>query len=237
MPKGKVIMLPMPIGPLSLAEMQSEAFVHTIRQTTSWVAENARTTRRFISSMQLGISIPELDIFELTADYSVAELHNFLNKKIALENIVVTSEAGLPGMADPGSAVALWAHKNDIEIFTFSGPGSIYMALCASGLNGQQFTFHGYCPIKEDALKKFIGQISQEVMQTGYTQIFIETPYRSDKILQALLQQLPDQLLLCVASGLHSEQQYLKTKTIAAWKKTGLVIGKQPAVFLVGQAS
>jgi 16S rRNA (cytidine1402-2'-O)-methyltransferase len=237
MPKGKVIMLPMPIGPLSQAEMRSEAFVNTIRNTRSWVAENARTTRRFISSLQLGITIQELDIFELDANFSLAELHNFLNKKIALENIVVTSEAGLPGMADPGSAVALWAHRNDIEIFTFSGPGSIYMALCASGLNGQHFSFHGYCPIKEDALKSFIGNIALETQQTGYTQIFIETPYRSDKIMQALLQHLPDQLLLCVASGLHSEHQYLKTKTIATWKKTALTIGKQPAVFLVGRAS
>jgi 16S rRNA (cytidine1402-2'-O)-methyltransferase len=234
MPKGKIVMLPMPIGPLSVAEMGSVHFMNTVRITRFWVAENARTTRRFISSLKLGIDIPTLDIFELNDGFQITELHQFLKKNIAMGNIAVTSEAGLPGMADPGSEVARWAHKNDTKIETFSGPGSVYMALCASGFNGQQFSFHGYCPIKEDDLKKFLAEMVVNVTKTGYTQIFIETPYRSDKILAAMLRALPDTLHLCIACGLHTEDGFIQTKTIAGWRLQNIAIGKQPAVFLLG---
>ena len=237
MAQGKIIMLPTPIGPLSIQEMNSPAFIETVINTRFWVAENARTTRRFISSLQLNINISELDIFELNADFSLVELQEFLKKNIVLGDIAVTSEAGLPGMADPGSEIARWAHKNDVIVQTFSGPGSVYLALCASGLNGQQFVFHGYCPIKEDALKTFISELTIQCAKTGYTQIFIETPYRSEKVFDNLLKFLPPEMNLCVAVNLQSDQSYLKTQKISEWQKKPKRLGKSPAVFLVGRAS
>jgi 16S rRNA (cytidine1402-2'-O)-methyltransferase len=228
-------MLPTPIGPKSLDEMKSDLFIHRMRITKKWVAENARTTRRFLSSLQLGIPIQELDIFELHDGYSIQELHEFLKLNIQNFDIGVTSEAGLPGMADPGSEVARWAHRNDISVEVFSGPGSVYMALCGSGLNGQQFTFHGYSPVKDEALKLFIQQISAEASKSGYTQIFIETPYRSDRLMAALLKWMPENLSLGISSGLHSETSFIKTKTAAEWNKAIPALGKQPTVFLVGK--
>ncbi|MBS3915273.1 MAG: SAM-dependent methyltransferase [Bacteroidetes bacterium] len=235
MPEHKILMLPMPIGPKSLEEMKTDLFIHRMRITKKWVAENARTTRRFLSSLQLGIPIQELEIFELNDGFSLQELHDFLKINIQNDHIGVTSEAGLPGMADPGSEVAKWAHRNDISVEVFTGPGSVYMALCGSGLNGQQFTFHGYSPVKDEALKTFIQEISAEASKSGYTQIFIETPYRSDRLMGALLKWMPENLCLGIASGLHTEASFVKTKTAAEWKKRIPVLGKQPTVFLVGK--
>jgi 16S rRNA (cytidine1402-2'-O)-methyltransferase len=130
----------------------------------------------------------------------------------------------------------LWAHKNDIRVNPVSGPGSIYLALMASGFNGQAFTFHGYCPIKEEPLKKFISDC-EKLAASGYTQIFIETPYRSDRILAQLLRELREETLLCIACGMHTENGFVATKSIAKWKREIPSLGKQPTVFLIGQAA
>lgn len=230
----KMYMVPMPIGNLSHREMNSELFLKVIKVTTVWVAENARTTRRFISSLQLGIEIDKLKIFELNRQYSTPELYAFLRENIVKSDIAITSEAGLPGMADPGGVAAMWAHDNDIELVSITGPGSVYLALSGSGLNGQQFTFHGYAPIKDPELKGFIQSICNQTISTGYTQIFIETPYRSDRILQALLTHCPAQIHLCIAEELQSDQAQLRTCKISDWRTQNHQIGKKPCVFLLG---
>ncbi|MCC7298815.1 MAG: SAM-dependent methyltransferase [Bacteroidia bacterium] len=231
---GKILMLPMPIGAHSWQEMCTPYLINTLKNTKYWVAENARTTRRFLSSLHMEIDIQNLVIFELNRDSNSTELSAFLSTHVKTNNIGVSSEAGLPGVADPGGKVASWGHQNGIEIVSFIGPGSIFLALSGSGLNGQQFTFHGYPPIKENDLKPFVLDLCKNVKNTGYTHIFIETPYRSDRMLKMLLDYGPSDIHLCLAVALHEENSLLKTQTLAGWKNNIPTLGKAPSVYLLG---
>jgi len=234
MVQNKILMVPTPLGSLSFSSLNNPEFIGLLMNTKFWVAENARTFRRFISAFNKEVKIDSLMIFELTRDFSRKELEQFLKNSIRLGNIGVVSEAGIPGMADPGSDVALWAHTNGIAVQALSGPGSIYLALSGSGLNGQQFTFHGYPPMKEPDLKLFIQQCEKTSRQSGYTQIFIETPYRSDRMLDFLLKYLSDETLLCIACNLHEPEGFTKTKKTKNWKSEKQILGKSPCIFLIG---
>lgn len=225
----------MPIGANSWNEMDTLNYREILTQNKTWVAENARTLRRFISSLKLGIVIDSLEIFEFGGHANLLELNKFLSEHIQHGNIVVTSEAGLPGMADPGGIVAYWAHQNNIPVRSISGPGSIYLALQASGLNGQQFIFHGYTPVKEEDLKTFIKDKAQQVKSAGYTHIFMETPYRTERLFTTLLDTLPADMALCIARDLHGEAEWIQTLPIELWRKSGMNVGKYPAVFLIGR--
>jgi 16S rRNA (cytidine1402-2'-O)-methyltransferase len=137
-------------------------------------------------------------------------------------------------MADPGAVVARWAHKNGIITVPLMGPGSVYLALCASGFNGQQFTFHGYCPIKEPELKAFLLKLHKEVLSSGYTQIFIETPYRNVRLVEFMIKTLPPLQNLCIVSSLHSDKQMIRNMTLKEWSESGFKPGKEPCVYLLG---
>lgn len=230
-----VYMTPIPIGENSYFELKNPKYINVISTTRYWVVENIRTMRRFMSEMRVGIEIDTIEFFEINKSYHPEELNNFLSKNIVFGNIGVASEAGLPGMADPGSVVALWAHKHGVTVFPLVGPGSLMLALIASGLNGQQFTFHGYAPIKENELKGFITEISKQTIRTGYSQIFIEAPYRSDRFLKALLQHLNPEIYLCIAYNLHNAGEWIKTQTVQEWRSDIPELGKTPCVFIAGK--
>jgi 16S rRNA (cytidine1402-2'-O)-methyltransferase len=234
MTKGKILLIPLPIGEKSAEQFITPFYLEIVKSTKFWVVENLRTTRRFLSSLQLGLEIDGLTFFELHRDFSVSDLHLFLKKHITLGDIGITSEAGLPGMADPGAVAVSWAHSNGVEVAPITGPGSVYLSLCASGFNGQQFVFHGYCPIKDDELDLFFKRIVRHQKETGYTQIFIETPYRNDRLLSYMIKSLPADLKVCIACNLQTPLQWIKTKSIADWKTAEIAIGKSPCVFLIG---
>lgn len=230
----RIIMFPIPIGELSINELRNPFYLDKLMNTRIWVVENVRTMRRYIASLKAGIDIENLVFFEMNRDATQGALDHFLTTHIKTDNIGVASEAGLPGMADPGAAVALWAHLHHVICEPLVGPGSLVLAQMASGLNGQQFTFHGYAPIKDPEMKSFIADCGKTAAKTGYTQIFIETPYRSDRFLQSILQNCPDSLYLCIAFSLHNADAWIKTQTIANWKKSPPQLGKSPCVFLLG---
>lgn len=230
----RIVMVPVPIGSLSAREVNSPYYHQHIRETRCWVVENVRTMRRFLASLKLGIDIDSLVFFELHRDFSRKALYEFLETHIASGNVGVASEAGLPGMADPGGLIALWAHENGVAVEPLVGAGSLMLALIASGLNGQQFTCHGYAPIKEPELKSFLQQTGKMAMQTGYTQIFIEAPYRSDRFMAQLCTHLPPGLFLCVARSLHEPDCSIVTKTVADWRSAVPNLGKAPCIFLIG---
>lgn len=229
-----VYMVPMPLGNLSAASMLHSDFTACITGIRCWIAENARTFRRFVSSLNMNISIDRLEIFELHRDYSRRELERFLENCISAGPVGVVSEAGVPGMADPGAVVAAWAHRKEIRVMAVTGPSSLLLALTASGLNGQQFTFHGYPPVKDDELRSFIQHMEARIKKTGYTEILIETPYRSDRLLAALVRHLSPQTKLCVACALHEPDGWVRTLSASEWSKAMPQIGKQPCVFLAG---
>jgi 16S rRNA (cytidine1402-2'-O)-methyltransferase len=164
---------------------------------------------------------------------------NFLPDKKLLQhfqegkNAGIISEAGSPGIADPGSAAVRWAHQNKIHVTPLVGPSSIFLALMASGLNGQQFSFHGYLPVASSERKKKLKQLEDESQRKHQTQIFMETPYRNDSLLKDILEVLKPSTLLCVAANITLSDEFIFTQHISEWGKNIPDVKKKPAIFLM----
>ncbi len=195
-------------------------------------AENERTARRFLKAMDKEIVI---DDFEWHSIHKAEEeqLMVFREKIKEEKNIAIISEAGCPGVADPGQILIDEAQKLNAEIRPLVGPNSILLALMASGLNGQHFTFNGYLPIDNGERIKKIKQLEEESVRKKCTQIFIETPYRNNKMLETILQHANLSTRLCIASEITSEREIIKTKMIAEWKKEKIDLHKKPVIFLL----
>ena len=195
-------------------------------------AENERTARRFLKSMCKEIVI---DNFEWYAIHKAEQeqINAFRQKIKDGKNIAIISEAGCPGVADPGQLLIYEAQKMNVIIKPLVGPSSILLALMASGLNGQQFAFEGYLPIDNVDRNKKIKELEEESSKKNRTQIFIETPYRNNKLLESVLQICKPSTLLCIASEITSPQEWIKTKTIGDWKKEKTDLHKKPVIFLL----
>jgi 16S rRNA (cytidine1402-2'-O)-methyltransferase len=195
-------------------------------------AESERTTRRFLKSMSKEIVIDNFEWFSIHK--AEQEQINTFRQKIKEEkNIAIISEAGCPGIADPGQLLVHEAQKMNAEIKPLVGPSSILLALMASGLNGQHFSFEGYLPIENIERNKKIKQLEEESSKKNCTKIFIETPYRNNKLLETVLQICKSSTLLCIACELTSTSEWIKTKTIAEWKKEKTDLHKKPVIFLL----
>jgi len=229
---GQLILFPLPIGEFSGSQFETEYFISELKSTKIWVAENARTLRRYISSLSLGIVIDELEILELSFQTDQKDVEQFLEINSISKRIGLCSEAGLPCVADPGNKVVQWAQRKNWSVNPLLGPNSIIMALQGSGFNGQQFIFHGYFPLKEDAQRQWNKEFNQLSLKK-YSHLFIETPYRTDKTLRFLLKTLAENVKLCIAAGLHTQDQSIKTLTVSQWKKQIPEYGKIPVVFVI----
>ncbi len=225
-------MIPIPISEGNL-ETILPATVRLIHQLQFFVAENARTARRFISSTNPPYALQDVQVLEL-------DKHNPVNPETLLlpllegKDIGVMSEAGCPGIADPGTELALWAHNNGIGVIPHVGPSSIILALMSSGLNGQCFTFHGYLSSKRDKLKQDLKRIEAESRKHQCTQIFIEAPYRNRQVLEIALETLQRSTLFSIASNLTSEDEYVQTASIEQWRKVVLPeLHKKATIFLL----
>lgn len=210
------------------------AVVPILTETKYFIVENVRTARRFIKLIDKNIDIDTLTFFELNKHTGQHEIENFLKPAEENNNMAVITEAGCPGVADPGAEVVRLAHKKGIKVVPVSGPSSIILALMASGLNGQNFTFNGYLPVKKDKLKKTISILEEKAVRKKQTQIFIETPYRNNLLLSSLLEECSANTLLCIAVNLTGNDEFISTKTIQQWKKNIPNIDKKPAIFLIG---
>lgn len=195
-------------------------------------AENERTARRFLKSMCKDIVI---DSFEWFAIHKAEEeqIINFRRKIREGKNIAIISEAGCPGIADPGQVLIHEAQQMNETVKPLVGPSAILLALMASGMNGQYFSFCGYLPIESLERVKKIRQLEEESFKTTCTQIFIETPYRNNKMLETILQSCKSATKLCIAAALTSPNEWVKTKTIADWKKEQTDLHKKPVIFLI----
>lgn len=225
--------------PTYLDESNDSAFIsplvsEILKHTDYYLVENVRTARRFIGSLKLGLDITQLRFEELNKKSTSGEIAKMLTDLIALGDVGVMSEAGLPGLADPGNLAVSWAHKNNVQVVPLPGASSIQMALIASGFNGQQFTFHGYLPIdKEDQAKK-LKQMESDMSRTGYTQLFMETPFRNNQMLQALHNHCSPKTLLSIAAGISGKNEIIATKTLGEWKRINPDLHKIPAIFCLG---
>ena len=195
-------------------------------------AENERTARRFLRKADKTFPIDDYEWFHISKENTDHE-RDFANKIRENKNIAVISEAGCPGIADPGQSLVRLAQKMNCEVIPLIGPISLMLALMGSGMNGQHFQFSGYLPIEAGARNKMIRELEGESAKKDSTQIFIETPYRNNALLDALLAQCRNQTRLCVAVNITGTSQSIRTMTIQEWKKQKPDLHKQPTVFLL----
>ncbi len=233
--KGKLYLIPTPLGENAVHTIPPYV-VKIIHELDFFIAERAKTARRFIKTTQPVKAFDTLSFFELNKRTTPAEWKRFLAPAENGNDIGLLSEAGCPGVADPGALIVEMAHQKAIEVVPLVGPSSILLALMASGMNGQQFCFHGYLSPKKPELAKALRQVEQQSAKLDQTQIFIETPYRNTQFMETALNSLSDRTRFCIAADVTLETEYIRTQTIAQWKKTGLPeLHKRPALFLIYQ--
>lgn len=231
---GKVYLIPAPLYPEKLEHI-SEWTKNICSDIKHFYVENLRTARRVLKKYNPAIVIDDIT-FEEINHRSEVNMKPFIQWLQAGHNIGIMSEAGMPAIADPGHLLIAQAHELGAQVLPVTGPNSIILSLCASGFNGQTFTFHGYLPIQSQDLFKKLHVIDAGVRQ-GYTQIFIETPFRNMALLKTLTEKLSHQYKLCIACDLTSENEYIKTQKIKDWKLElpKLDFHKRPAIFLINQ--
>jgi 16S rRNA (cytidine1402-2'-O)-methyltransferase len=209
--------------------------LHAIEHCRVFFVENERTARRFLKKLRPGIVIDDYEWFTVQgASMAPGSYKEIFKQKIKEGKIIgIISEAGCPGIADPGQQLVAIAHELNAEVKPLVGPSSIILALMASGMNGQQFRFAGYLPIKQPEKNKTIKELENESVKSNCTQIFIETPYRNNQLLDSLLEVCHPATKLCIAADLTGENQFIKTRSMAEWKKNKPDMHKRPAVFLL----
>jgi len=231
--KGRIFLFPCPIFEGKTESLSAES-IKWLHETTTFVVEKAKTARHFIKSTQHPVPIALMQILEITENKK--ELSEFLQVVHQGTNIGVISEAGCPGVADPGAEVVEWAHLHGIKVVPFVGPSSILLALMASGFNGQNFAFNGYLSNKKPELITQLKALEQKVQKTGQTQIFMETPYRNAFIIETCLDTLNEQTRLCIACDINAPDEYIRQMRVVEWKKA--IKGeyhKRPCIYLIGK--
>ncbi len=203
------------------------------KKIRKYLVEDVRTARRFISSLKLGLTIEELEFEIINKKTKFEDLQELMSPLLNGEDMGVMSEAGCPGIADPGALAVEFAHQFNIRVVTLVGPSSILLALMGSGLNGQSFTFHGYIPIDKTSRIKRIKELEKLSLKLNQTQIFIETPYRNEALFNDIVKTCQNATRLTVACDLTGENELLRTWTIGTWKKQKPDIKKRPTVFLI----
>ncbi|MCI7514624.1 MAG: SAM-dependent methyltransferase, partial [Bacteroidales bacterium] len=215
------------------SEVLPEMVFETIGRIRTYVVEEVRTARRFLSRAGLKGKIDTLEFYELNEHTSSEQIEGYLGLFERGEDIGLISEAGLPAVADPGAQLVALCHKRGIEVVPLVGPSSLMLALMASGLNGQSFAFCGYIPAKSDERKSRLKVLEKVSSQLNQTQIIIETPYRNDSLLADILSVCNPSTRLCIAADITLPTAYIRTASIGDWKKNVPTIGKRPCVFLL----
>ncbi len=199
-----------------------------------FIAERARTTRRYLKKLIPDLDLSKVEVIEMDKHDPTLIIPAFEKLLQQGKEIGIISESGMPAIADPGSIFVAKAHEYNARVVPVTGPSSIMLALAASGFNGQKFSFNGYLPVKDHELKNKISNLIKAV-QRDETQIFIETPFRNRRMMDALIKFLPNQLKLCIAYDITGQSEFIKTKTINDWKKSKIVLEKLPCIFLLGK--
>ncbi len=231
---GFLYLIPTTLGDNEPLEVLPISIKRAIEEIDYYIVENEKTARRFIKKVSPRKSQPDLHIQFLNKFTDPQSLPSYLEPCQQGFDVGILSEAGCPGIADPGADVVMLAHKLNIRVVPLVGPSSIILALMASGLNGQSFAFNGYLPIETSDRKKAIRSFERHSRNTGQAQIFIETPYRNDKLLSEFLKSLSSETLLCVGCDLSLPTELVTTRTVAEWKEIQLPdLHKRPAVFII----
>ncbi len=231
--KGKLYLIPSPLGENDPEEVIPVPVLKSLTGFRTFVVEEIRTARRYLSRAGLKGRIGELEFHELNEHTDQSTIEGYLKLFEDGNDVALISEAGLPAVADPGAQLVALAHRHGIEVIPTVGPSSLMLALMASGLNGQSFAFCGYIPAKTDERKARLKTLEKVSGQLKQTQIIIETPYRNDSLFADMTSICSPSTRICVAANITMPDAFIKTKTAGEWKKQGLVIGKRPCVFLI----
>ena len=228
-------LIPVTLGETEYQKVLPEYNKKILRGIKNFIVENRRSAIRFLKLADSSIDIDSLEFLELNEHSDLARISNYLDpllkKKLPMG---IISEAGCPAVADPGAAVVEMAQKKNLKVVPLSGPSSMIMAVMASGLNGQSFAFNGYLPVKPNERAAKIRQLENRAWNEKQTQLIIEAPYRNLKMLESILNSCRNETLVCVAAGLTTEQEFIKTLSVAEWKKSNEPpINKLPAIFLI----
>lgn len=231
---GKLYLIPTPLGSFDTnSKVLPEYNKEIIFSLDTFIVEQVRTARRFLSSIKHPEKIDNMEFMELNKHTDSSEVHSYLDCVNMGKSVGLLSEAGTPCIADPGALVVKIAHENAIEVVPLVGPNSIILSLMASGFNGQNFTFHGYLPVDKNQLSKKLKVLEQLVYRENQTQIFIETPYRNNQLIKTIISTCSAKTMLCVATDLTLPGESVHTYSIADWKKVKLDFHKKPSIFLV----
>lgn len=230
---GKLYLIPTTLGEMNPEDVLPHTIKRTIDFIDHYIVENEKTARRFIKSVHPEKKQPQLTLFALNKYTDVSEHNEFIKPLLEGKNMGLMSEAGCPGVADPGAVIVKLAHEKGIQVVPLVGPSSILLAMMASGLNGQNFAFNGYLPIDKSDKKTALKNLEKLSYDKNQSQIFIETPYRNNKFLEDLLQILQPNTLLCVACDITLPTEFIKTQSVNQWKKNKADLHNRPCIFIL----
>lgn len=233
MPLGTLYLIPVPLADDAAAKSFTPYLIDTINSIKEYIVENEKTARRFLKEAGLKTPQSELLIHDYGKHNRADGTAEFFKGLQAGNDVGLMSEAGCPGVADPGAELVEKAHRMGIKVVPLVGPSSILMALMASGFSGQSFTFHGYLPIDKAARSKKIKELEMLSEKNDQTQLFIETPFRNNAMLEEILKTAHPKTRLCIACDITAATEFIQTKTIADWQKKVPELHKRPAIFLI----
>lgn len=233
--QASLFLIPVTLGDTDHRRVLPEYNREIILQIKHFIVENIRTARRFLKKTEPSIVIDDLTFYELNKHTSPEDVAGYLVPLTKGEHVGVISEAGCPAVADPGADVVAIAQRKNYPVVPLVGPSSILMSVMASGFNGQSFAFHGYLPIEPGERAKKIKALEQRVYAEHQTQLFIETPYRNNKMVEDILHNCRPQTRLCIAANITCEGEYIRTKTIKEWQGKVPDLAKIPCIFLLYQ--
>lgn len=231
--KGRLFLIPSPLGDNEPAEVIPAGVLSMLPSITTYVVEAVRTARRYLSAAGLKGHVQDLEFHELNEHTTPEEVEALMKLFEDGRDVGLITEAGLPAVADPGAQLVRLCHRHDVEVVPMSGPSSLMLALMASGLNGQSFAFLGYLPAKTEERRQALRSIEKHSSTARQTKIFIETPYRNDSLLADILSVCRADTEVCIAANITMPDAFIRTKTAGEWKKSVPTIGKRPCVFLI----
>jgi 16S rRNA (cytidine1402-2'-O)-methyltransferase len=230
---GTLYLIPTTLGDTSIEASLPSHNLEIILGLKVFIVEELRTARRFLRKVSKSFPIDQTQFFILNEHSLAEELPEMMNSLREGIDVGLLSEAGLPCVADPGAQLVKLAQAANIKVIPLPGPSSIFLALMASGFNGQNFAFLGYLPLDKHEKIKSLKEMEKNIFQNGQTQIFIETPYRNNQLLEFLLQNCSQETMICIAADITLESEYIRTGPVSGWKKEKPDLNKRPAVFLL----
>lgn len=231
--RGKLYLIPTTLGEMDPHDVLPQTVKRAIDFIDDFIVENEKTARKFIKSIHPEKAQSSLRLTPLNKRTEVSEYNAMIAPCLHGINVGLMSEAGCPGVADPGAVVVKLAHENGIQVIPLVGPSSILLAMMGSGMNGQSFAFNGYLPIDKGEKKAALKTFENLSGSKNQSQIFIETPYRNNKLLEDLLATLQPNTHLCIATDITLPSEYIKTLRVAEWKKTKIDLHNRPTIFII----